>query len=347
LRPNTTEMREKERVDSSSVSYELAGAFCRFLIDRYGMRPLVQVYRTGDYEDAYNAPLDSLIAQWQRSLDSIAVTPSDRASVDALFRRPPIFRKVCARVHARRLRDARQLVQERRYDDALARYAMLYAEGGSTEALSGLLTVQFRRGEYNTVVLLYDSVTTHDPLPRRYLGLGLMVGDALWASGNTRRAESLYTSIRIANISPGMTEAAVVRLWALSDTAASSRLSRYFTADMSDTVRVGWLGAAKNGVPYRLREYMRGRLMFRMHWYGAAARLLQEAGCISGDSTVEALRQIAIGDALFRAGKVQDARVWYWTSLNFDSQPYAVASVNDRLARCDWMAALQARAMRR
>jgi predicted negative regulator of RcsB-dependent stress response len=329
---------------SSAVSYELAGAFCRFLIDRYGMRAMVQVYRTGDYGSAYAVSLDSLIVLWQRSLDSVAVTPPDLASVDVLFRRPPIFGKVCARVHARRLRDARQLVQERRYDDALARYAMLYAEGGSYEALSGLLAMNFRRGEYAAVAHMYDSVTTHDPVPRRYLGLALMAGDAFWALGNNGRAESLYAAVREADISPAMTEAAFIRLWALSDTVASSRLVRYFTTQMSDTERVGWLGAENNAVPYGLREYMRGRLVFRMRMYGAAAHLLQEAGYIGRDSTAEALRQLAIGDALYRAGRIQDARAWYWTSLNFDARPGAVALVNDRLARCDWMSAIQARA---
>jgi hypothetical protein len=328
---------------SSSVSYVLAGAFCQFLVERYGMRALVQAYRTGDYEGAYDAPLDSLLARWQRSLDSVAVTPADRASVDVLFRRPPIFGKVCARVHARRLRDARLLLQDHRYDEALARYVQLYAEGGSIDALSGLLTVRFRMGEYNDVVHLYDSVTAHDPVPRHYLGLGLTVGDALWAEGNIHRAESLYAAVRNASISPGMTEASVIRLWALSDTVARTRLCRYFTTEMSDTERIGWLAASDNAVPDRLWEYLRGRVALRLRWYGGAAVLLENVGCIEQDSTAEALRQVAIGDALCRMGRPQEARGWYWTSLNFNAQPYAMSVVNDRLSRCDWLTAIQAR----
>ncbi len=327
--------------NSSSVSYVLAGAFCRYLIDRYGMRPLLQVYNSGDYEAAYQQTLDSLIVEWQHALDSVRVTDRDGASVDVIFRRPPIFGKVCARVHARRLRDAQRLMQQHRNEEALARYTVLYAEGGSYEALSGLLGAHLRLGDFQTVTRLYDSVITRDRVPRRYLVLAMLAGDALWAAGNRARAESLYASVRNAEISPGLTESAFVRLWALSDSSTASALQSYFVREMPDTMRVGWLGGMAGQVPDPLRQYLQGRLMLRMRRYDQAAYLLQEAGTIVQDSVVEALRQTSIGDALLRAGRVQEARGWYWTSLNFDARPYAVEGINDRLARCDWLDAHQ------
>lgn len=321
---------------SSSMSYLLAGAFCRFLIDRYGMRPVMQVYRSGDYKAAYQHPLDSLIARWERSVDSVTVGESDRASVDVLFRRPPIFGKMCARVHARRLRDARRLLEERRYDEARSLYSRLYAEGGSYEALSGLLTSGLRTGDAPGVIHLYDSVTQHDPVPRRFLALSIPAGDALWASGNAHRAESLYASVREADISPALNDAAFIRLWALSDTIACKTLVRYFTSDMPDSARIAWLAAEENGVPGRMRDYLQARVFLRMRRYDGAARLLENAGGIEQDSSIEAWRQVAIGDALVRGGRRQEARAWYWTSLNFDARPWAVEAVNDRLARCEW-----------
>lgn len=323
--------------NSSSVSYVLAGAFCRYLIDRHGMRPLMQVYRSGDYEAAYQQSLDSLIVEWQHTLDSVRVTESDGASVDVIFRRPPIFGKVCVRVHARRLRDAQRLMQQRRYDEALARYRMLYTEGGSYEALSGLLGAHLRSGHFEAVTQLYDSVRTHDRIPRRYLLLAMPAGDALWAAGNSARAESLYASVRNAEISPGLTESAFVRLWALSDTSTASTVWPYFVKEMSDTMRVFWLGRVVLQMPEPLRQYLAGRVLLRMRLYNEAAYLLQQAGTIIQDSAVEALRQVSIGDALLRTGRVQEARAWYWTSLNVDARPYAVEVVNDRLSRCDWL----------
>jgi hypothetical protein len=325
--------------NSSVMSYVLAGAFNRHLIDRYGMRPLLQVYGSGDFESVYNVTLDSLIAGWQKAVDSVVVTDGDRKCVDVIFRRPPIFGKVCARVHARRLRAAQQVLQEHRYDEARDRYAGLYAEGGSYEALAGLLTAHFRLGDFGAVIRLYDSVVASDRVPDRYLGLGLRAGDALWASGNTPRAESLYTKIRAAEISPGYTEAAFTRLSALADSITRSQFTDYFITEMSDTARIGCLAMRTGDPGSQIARYMRGRLEMRLHRYNAAASVLREMGTVTRDSAMEAMRQVYIGDALLRSGRIQEAREWFWTSLNYDARPFAFEIVNDRLAQCDWLAA--------
>ena len=322
---------------SSSVSYVLAGAFCKFLLDRDGMRPLLQVYRSGDYETAYHIPLDSLIAAWQRSLDTVPVDAGDAASVDVFFRRPPLFGKVCARVHARRLREARELLRERRNEEARARYAALAARSGGYDALAGLMTALFRKGDYAAVIGFYDSVSTHDPFPNRYLALAIMAGDARWANGDTAGAERLYAEVRAARLSPGFVEAAAVRLLVLSDTAATRQLRWYFFADQSDTALSAGLARPATGIVRDLSHYLRGRIAFRMHRYHEAAGLLQSVEAVRHDPELDAIRQRLRGDALMHCGRREDAKSEYWTSLNNDASPFAIEDVGDRIARCDWL----------
>ena len=322
---------------SSSVSYVLAGAFCKFLLDTYGMRPLLQVYRTGDYETAYQLPLDALIAAWQRSLDAVPVGASDSASVDVFFRRPPLFGKVCARVHARRLREARELLRRHRDEEALERYAALAARSGGYDALAGLMTAHFRKGDYAAVNGLYDSVTTHDPIPRRYLALGIMAGDARWGNGDTAGAARLYGEVRAARLSPGLLEAAAVRLLILSDTAATRQLRWYFFTEQSDTALAAGLARPASGKAQELSHYLRGRIAFRMRRYDDAANLLQSVDAVRRDPELDAIRQRLRGDALVHCGRYEDAKSEYWTSLNNDASPYAVDDVGDRIARCDWL----------
>jgi predicted negative regulator of RcsB-dependent stress response len=110
---------------------------------------------------------------------------------------------------------------------------------------------------------------------------------------------------------------------------------------MTDTIRVGWLGRMPGVATNPMAQYVRGKLLLRLRWYNPAAYLLQQTGTLTRDSTVEALREISIGDALWRSGRIQEARGWYWTSLNYDARPSAREAVFDRIARCDWRAALQ------
>jgi hypothetical protein len=323
--------------NSSATSYVLSGAFCRYLIDRYGMRPLLQVYNSGEFEAAYNMTLDSLIAGWQRSLDSVAVSEGDKQCVDVMFRRPPIFGKICARVHARRLRAAWVSLQEHRYSEARESFGWMFAEARSYDALSGLLASLFRLGDYGAVVHLYDSVVSSDRVPNRYLALALLTGDAMVMSGSAQRAESLYTAIRTAEISPGFTEAAATRLLLLSDSLSRDRFKEYFITEMSDTSRIGVLAMRHEDRGQQIARYMRGRLEMRIRRYNDASAVLRGVGTITRDSTLEAIRRVNLGDALVRSGRIQEAREWFWTSLNFDSRPFAAQMVDDRLARCDWL----------
>ncbi len=236
---------------SSSVSYVLAGSFCRFLIDTHGIEPLLSVYGSGTYEEAFGQPLPVLIASWQRFLDRIAVGESERASVDVLFRRPSIFGKPCPRLVAKRLREARRLLADRRYEEAAERYTGILTAAGGYDALAGLLLCRLRTGAYHAVASLYDSIVTKDPVPLRYLPLALTAGDAAWAAGDTVRARRLFDLVHRYDIAPYLTEAAASRLWALDLAGDSPGLTQYFLTDADDSTRVQLLECDS---PHRRRD---------------------------------------------------------------------------------------------
>ncbi len=321
---------------SSSVSYILAGAFARHLIDRYGMRRFLLVYGTPSYEEVYGHPLPDLIGSWQRSLDSVAYDPADSLTADVLFRRPPLIGKVCVRLHARRMNEARRLVADRRYDDALLLYRDLAAVGGS-DAVTGLMNLRMRRQEYNAAIDLYDSLLAHDPRPTRYLPLALVAGDAAWALGNPVRARALYEAVRAAHVTPSLTETAALRLLAARDSVVGPRLRTFFLSDASDSVRVQMLLALTTTPGDSLLWYLRGRLVYRRQRYDEARHLFERAGFRTADPALEWARCVALGDAALRSGHLQDARVAYWSALNHDTRAAAALEIDERIARCEFL----------
>ncbi|MCC6395428.1 MAG: hypothetical protein IT282_00300 [Bacteroidetes bacterium] len=322
---------------SSAISYVLAGAFCRHLIDRHGMRALLSVYRNGDYEQAYGKPLEDLITEWRGTLDSIAVDDQTLAAVDVFFRRPTIFGKVCARLHARRTREAQQLFEQRRYTEALALFRELASTGGGYAAYAGLMSSLHRQQAYVEATNLYDSLVAHDPHPLRYLPLALTAGDAAWAMGNPIRARSLYGSVRAANVAPWLTEAAGLRLWALEDTATSGEFLAYFLADVPDSARATMLTRSTGGSADTLSWFLRARHYARLKWYDLAAQLLERIGVLSYNPFLETRRRVFLGDMLLRRGMYQEARAQYWSSLNYDASPFAASEIDERIARCEFL----------
>jgi hypothetical protein len=95
---------------SGARAYTLAGSFCAFLLETRGPERLRALYRSaGNFIDVYRAPLSNLEQEWRQFLTKQPLTRRDRASASEHFRRPAIFKKVCARELAARLAEARGL----------------------------------------------------------------------------------------------------------------------------------------------------------------------------------------------------------------------------------------------
>jgi hypothetical protein len=62
-RPLSTVMHEK-------AAYILAGSFVGFLIERYGLPMFRSLYVSGNYEDVYGKPLETLEQEWRLDLQA-------------------------------------------------------------------------------------------------------------------------------------------------------------------------------------------------------------------------------------------------------------------------------------
>ncbi len=323
---------------SSSVSYVLAGSFCRYLIDRYGIRLMVQLYGSGDYRRAYGRTLDALIAEWHGFLDRIPVPESDRGVVDVLFRRPAIFGKVCARVIGQRNIHAASAFGRRDYATAEQLYSQSYEEGRGYEALSGLLASALRAGHYGVLTSVLDTVIRPDPRPDQYLPLFIYVGDALWAMGKPGEARPLYVEVHTVDFSEAYTEAAAARMLACAAADRSPGLLRYFLSGAPDSVRITMLDSLlASNVRDTIARYLKGRVLLRLNRNSESLAVLDSLNMLPLDRILEAIRLKAEGLALYRLGIFQKAKEKFWLSLNAVHTDAARTGVDDWVERCEWM----------
>jgi tetratricopeptide (TPR) repeat protein len=93
---------------SGPRAYTLAGSFCAFLLETRGADKLRRLYRSGgNFIDVYRTPLANLEQEWRQFLARQPLSEQDRSRASEQFRRPAIFKKVCARELAARVGDAR------------------------------------------------------------------------------------------------------------------------------------------------------------------------------------------------------------------------------------------------
>lgn len=320
---------------SSSVSYVVAGSFCRFLIDTYGVRPLLLLYRSGEYEEIYGKSLDDLIEEWRVFLDRVPVSDEDRDAVDVLFRRPPIFQKVCARVIAGRNKQAAHAFAQRDYQAASALYLQSFNEGRCYEALAGFMASALRTKNFVAVAAMYDTVICRSDNPAQYLPLLIPTGLARWGLGDLRAAEAMFRRIQSADVSGQLTETANICLAAMQDSANHSALFRYLTTTSTDSERIALLDSMiHDSIQHPLPRYLKGNIFIRMKRWNDARVSLQPLRMLQPQ--LEALRLNKVGVALFRLRRYEEAKVHFWHSLNFSATEVARHDVDDWIARCDW-----------
>jgi len=89
-------------------AYTIAGSFSAFLLTTRGPDKLRALYRSaGDFGAVYRVPLADLEAEWRQFLAQQPLTTRERAQASEEFRRPAIFKRVCARELAARMVEAR------------------------------------------------------------------------------------------------------------------------------------------------------------------------------------------------------------------------------------------------
>lgn len=324
-------------VQAPSVSYVLAGSFCRFLIDRYGMRRMTLLYRTGDYRGVYNGDLDDLAVQWENFLGTVPVRPSDRDAVDALFRSAPIMRKECARSIAARNREAGRLLARGEYREAADAFGRAYERTRGDDALRGLLIGALRAGRIGTLLNLRDTVVLADQHPARFLSSFVELGLASWTAGDTASARNLFHRVEEADAVEEWTETAIISRLAMNDSLNHQALLRYLSSGGTDSLRVVRLDSMRGGrVHDPLPLYCKGRTLARMGRTEDALAALQIADMKQMDRRLEALRWRTIAEMLLRQGRIEDARGAFWTSLNYRADEVWRLRIGERLDRCEW-----------
>ncbi len=88
-------------------AYTVAGSFLRYLADTYGAQKVRVLYGHADFQQAYGRPLDELVTEWERFLDTLPLDEGAVSRAFLRFRRGSLFTRTCAREVARLQESAR------------------------------------------------------------------------------------------------------------------------------------------------------------------------------------------------------------------------------------------------
>lgn len=320
-----------------TVSYTLAGSFCRFLIDRYGLRRFKFVYRTGDFRGFYNRDLSSLLSEWRRFLSRYRFDESQKEKGAYLFRRPTIFAKECARVIASLNNETRRLAEEKNYAAALASADRSLELSTSIEAVLQRAVLLFKLQRFDEVIRFGEEKLADTSIAHTLLPLKLTVADAFLATGELTRARQLYEEILSTHLSLLWDETSAIRLELLRDSLLVQEMQPYLTSGLDDSLRLDLLKIVSKSHPRAsLPQYLLGRELASKEKYDEAVQQLVKGGAIGG-VILEFTRQRRIGQLYFRLHQFERAKTYFWQALNYTDREARILEIREWLERCDWM----------
>lgn len=319
------------------VSYTLAGSFCRFLIDRYGMRRFKMLYQTGSFTTFYNKNLPTLLKEWRYFLRGYNLNDADLEKAQYLFRRPSIFGKECARVIANLNEETRTLYTQKQYQSALESAERSLKHSTSIEAIFQETNSLFRLQRFKEAVAYGNTMLSDETVAHSLLPLKLVTGDAYWAEDSLVTAKRMYQELSLTRLSATWDEASTIRLEIFLDPSLAPKLRPYFVQDMPDSAKIVLLRRIVQEKPKSaIAKYLLGRELAFQEKYEEAIERLEEIQRMRFDA-LEYHKQRRIAQIYFLLGKYQKAKIYFWQAINYTTGEAQDLRIEERLNFCDWM----------
>ncbi len=317
---------------SPGVSYTLAGSFCRFLMDRYGMERYQALYRTADFDGVYGCSLDSLIRTWRAAIDTVRLSHGDSVKAMYLFRRPSIFARECARVIAGLSAETGRLLEAHDYESALRNAEHSLRLSRQPEAIYQKSRALYELKRYREMISFDTAVLADSLVGGALLPLRLRLGDAYWAEGRLDSAREQYRLVEETHLSVFYDEACALRIAAITSGRSQGAYWIALTRTIPDTLRMSALQEIREPLAY----VVMGQIALGQEQYTGSLQWLQAAGPMA-DPVLEYLRIRRMARCWFELGAYDRARALYEACRPLASGVQR-AEVEEWIDRCRWTA---------
>jgi len=316
---------------NAGVSYALAGSFCKFLIDSFGIDQFKKLYRSGDFVLTYNRTLPSLLADWRTIVHRQHFTTDDSIKAQYLFRRSSIFGKECVRVIANINSETRELLARHEFEKALASTERSLGLSKTPEAVFQKTAALFELRRFKDAADFVETQLRDTSFGSALLPLHLRLGDAYWAMDSLVRAKQEYGMMARFHLNAWYEEACMLRLESLKNEQDRSELRVYFTYSMEDTVRIDRL--SKLFSP--LARYLLARELAGKEKYNEACSIFKQMSS-SNLKPLEFFYLQRLGRVYFSMQEWKKARVLFEKALLIAPTISLKIEIKEWVERCEF-----------
>jgi tetratricopeptide (TPR) repeat protein len=315
-----------------SISYTLAGSFCRFLIDSFDIDQFKRLYAGGDFKNIYQKDLKSLLMEWHTSVEKIHLDYADSIKAAYFFRRPSIFGKECARVIANLNAKTREYLIHHDYEKAFLSAEQSLRLSRTPDAVFQKAAALFEMRRFKDFIEYVNVKLCDTTIGYTLLPLHLRLGDAYWALDSLAKARREYETMLHIRLSASNEEACALRLEALKNSQERGELQVYFTYSMEDTIRIARLERLTSPIA----RYLLAREYATKERFAEGARILESVGSMES-KTLEFYRLHRLGKVWFELQDFEKAKDAFVQSFSIAPNIFLQLETTEWVERCVWM----------
>jgi tetratricopeptide (TPR) repeat protein len=328
----------------SSYSYVLCGSFCKFLIDKYSVENFEKVYAWSNFEDVYQKKLSELNSEWKDFLRTIKTEESDSSLVVYLFKRPPIFQKVCARIIANINQMGWRELNSRNFNKAKKYFLESLDLSNSNDAQQGLILSYFQSGNYDSVISLTDKVFYKASQKDMFLPLRLHRGDAFWQKAVRENKKKFidsalvnYSEIRRVNLDDSYNFAIQCRINVFNDSNIYKKMVDYYVSRKDEFTKALLVkDLLEKYHDFHIGKMILARTLFSKGEYNLSLEYLNSIPDANINEYFRYEKYRLLGMNYFYINKYLEAKTNFQHSMNFQFNEATQNRLNEWIEKCEF-----------
>lgn len=296
-------------LEPASRAYTANGSFVRWILETRGNAAVRRLYREGDYEQALEAPLEDLEAEWLAYLETLPLPPEAEGLARLRFERVSIWSQVCPHAIAAleaELSGAIASGDDRRAIEECE--AILSIDPGHASVHGWRVAALARAGEEAEAEAALAALVDRAPTPVLNYGRNA-IAEAAWRRGDTEAALRLYRESLASPLTDDALRQLEVQILALeTGGATSTSLLELFspsgrsTHDAATTVSA--IARLREARTDGLADYLEARQLTARERFDLARPLLERASRLglptertrSENERLRAIAAFVVGD---------------------------------------------------
>lgn len=320
---------------SGAMAYTVSGSFCRYLIDRFGMRRMKQAFANGNFVLAFNETAGSLVRDWTAFLKTVDTSQLPRETIQAYFFHQAIFYKECAREVAEKNQRAAAAIRVKDFTSAERQFSASYQDAPTAYALRGIMQSLIAQRKFTEAGTRYEQLPDQSLL-RVNPSLLYLYADALYFQGNKDKALELYRTISDMKYSDSFIESSVLRRMMMVENIDPQMVYKIYYTGIDDSTRSTII---ENELQMHSSSvallYLQGSLADKMMEKEKALRSFRRVLNAASSPDLLYFTNTRIADIEYRMGRYERAKQSYWNAKNFELTPALKEYLDERIEICD------------